>query len=135
MPLTALAKQALLGKACRSSAAAGQTLKEYLEAAIDKSPALTGKPLIQSTSAGGLSSSFFAPGEGGAMTGTDEVDFAQSIINCIPWIEEWLEAQLGRPPTHTEICAALNEAIPPGVTSVASDFTGMRWGCGCGGAY
>ena len=131
MPVTAVLKRAYLRRACIASQSAGKSLSAYLEAVLLKNSALTGRPSIQSTSYGGQSSSYFNPGQGGAMTGSDEAELIEWALCILPGLESALEDELGRPPTPAEICSALSMAVPPGAVEVRNDYRGLRAGCSC----
>jgi len=131
VPVTAALRRAYLRNACRASKAANLPLDEYLEGVQAKNPALTGRPLIQSSSYGGQSSSYFTPGEDGGMTPSDQAELIELALEWLPCIEASLEDELGRPPTHDEICAALISSVLPGLTEVRNDYSALRSGCGC----
>jgi hypothetical protein len=60
------------------------------------------------------------------MTATDEAEFLDWAFCQLSFIPAALEEQLGRPPSPSEICAALIMAVPPGITELAMDYTGFR---------
>jgi len=117
----------LILEVCQQASSSGTTIEASIQALRQSATASTsGRPLIQSTSYGGQSASYFPPGQGGVMTAGERSETLHFLSRLAPCVRKELDASLGRPATDAEVCAAMDAGTIP-IVEIRYDYSG----CAC----